>query len=211
MPPSSPASTEMGLVYARVGGIILAVYGVVGLGLIIPGATLDVLTRDALMDLADIAAGLMLAWVGYQGSAPQALKWIKVFGLISLCASFLGLMTSMGFGPVDNALHATYGLVAVWMGWRSYALAGLAGLILGTVGAAVVITAVISYSACEPTGSGEDVIPFVVGTTFALPGVLAGVVASVLRRGSYVKVVSWGIVGGVLAALVVGLLMISAC
>ena len=111
--------------YARWGGIILLVLGVVGL--FVGDQFIGVLNTELTEDIIHIVAGAILAWVGFRGAAAQARTWSYVFGVVFLVVGLVGffdknvygLLPKVGLGTFDNLVHLAYGVVGLWAG-RTY-------------------------------------------------------------------------------------------
>lgn len=107
--------------YARWGGIILLVLGVIGL---FSGNKFIGLNSDILEDLVHIVAGVILVYGGFRGTDAQAASWSKIFGVIFLVVGVLAFFSKKFFGlfpselgTVDNIVHLVYGVIGVWAGW----------------------------------------------------------------------------------------------
>lgn len=109
--------------YAKWGGIILLVLGVVGL--FARDQLFNVLNSETIEDIIHVVAGLILVWFGFRGTGAQARTWSYVFGVVFLLVgivgfldkSVYGLLPKVGLGTVDNIVHLIYGVVGLWAGY----------------------------------------------------------------------------------------------
>ncbi len=111
--------------YAKWGGIILLVLGVVGLFASLPLG----LNSDRLEDIIHIVAGALLTYAGTRGTDAQAASWSKYFGIIFLVVGVVGFLSKNLFGLLpsglsflDNIVHLAYGAVGWWAS-RGYKMA----------------------------------------------------------------------------------------
>ncbi len=111
--------------YAKWGGIILLVLGVVGLIRALPLG----LNSDIIEDIIHLAAGALLTYAGTRGTDAQAASWSKYFGIIFLVVGVVGfpLKTLFGLLPsglstLDNIVHLAYGALGWWAS-RGYKMA----------------------------------------------------------------------------------------
>lgn len=109
--------------YARWGGIILLVLGVIGL--FVGDQFLGVLNTENVEDIIHIVVGAILTWIGFRGTDAQARTWSYVFGVVFLLVgivgfldkSLYGLFPKVGLSAVDNIVHLIYGAVGLWAGY----------------------------------------------------------------------------------------------
>lgn len=113
--------------YAKWGGIILLVLGVIGLFTALPLG----LNSDLLEDLIHIVAGALLTYAGVRGTDAQAVSWSRIFGIIFLIlgvVGFLGPLKNLfgllpsGLSTLDNIVHLAYGVLGWWAA-RGYKMA----------------------------------------------------------------------------------------
>lgn len=112
--------------YAKWGGIILLVLGVVGLFM----KTLPLgLNSDIIEDIIHIAAGALLTYAGTRGTDAQAASWSKYFGIVFLVVGVVGFLSKnllgllpSGLSTLDNVVHLAYGVLGWWAS-RGYKMA----------------------------------------------------------------------------------------
>ena len=111
--------------YAKWGGIILLVLGVIGLFTALPLG----LNSDILEDLIHIVAGALLTYAGMRGTDAQAASWSRIFGIIFLIVGVVGFLSKDmfrllpgGLDPIDNIVHLAYGVLGWWAA-RGYKMA----------------------------------------------------------------------------------------
>lgn len=112
--------------YAKWGGIILLVLGVVGL---FQKPTFIGLNTELVETLIHLVAGAILVYGGTRGTDAQAASWSKIFGVIFLVVGIVGFvlpklfgLLQVGLGTFDNIVHLAYGVLGWWAA-RGYKMA----------------------------------------------------------------------------------------
>jgi hypothetical protein len=113
--------------YAKWGGIILLVLGVVGL---LVGNSFAGLNTELIEDVIHIVAGALLLYAGLRGTDAQAASWSRIFGVVFLLVgvvgffskNMFGLLPAVGLSTLDNIVHLAYGVVGLWAA-RGYKMA----------------------------------------------------------------------------------------
>jgi len=117
----------MAKTYAKWGGIILLVLGVVGL---VAGDSFLGLNTEFIEDVIHIVAGGLLLYAGTRGTDAQAVSWARIFGIVFLIVgvvgffskNLFGLLPTVGLGVLDNIVHLAYGVVGL-LAARGYKMA----------------------------------------------------------------------------------------
>jgi len=116
----------MAKTYAKWGGIILLVLGVVGL---VVGDSFMGLNTELIEDVIHIVAGALLAYAGIRGTDAQAVSWSRIFGIVFLIVGIAGFFSRNMFGllpgglsVLDNIVHLAYGVVGL-LAARGYKMA----------------------------------------------------------------------------------------
>jgi len=120
----------MAKTYAKWGGIILLVLGVVGLllGRVLTSLSLN---TDIIEDIIHLVAGALLFYAGTRGTDAQAASWSRIFGVVFLIIGIIGFFSfgrnvfgllPTGLSTLDNIVHLAYGAAGV-LAARGYKMA----------------------------------------------------------------------------------------
>ncbi len=111
----------MARTYAKVGGVVVLLVGVLGLILGDPADGLLGFNIDIVEDIVHLATGGLLTYVGFSGPDDQVRSVVMILGVVYLVVGVLGFILPELFGLLpnelalqDNILHLALGVLALW-------------------------------------------------------------------------------------------------